>query len=398
MVVQYSYFKSEEHNINETLEKIEEIRYISYGVVNAAVISVGILGNLLTIYILHQPQFKGVTYLYFRALAISDLLCLMFTISSLHHLLYPVTINFSTAVWWSYFEMIFVNAPMSMSVLIIVCVTIDRFISVCRPADFVKVHSVHCARIGIAISTMLSVLVWIPACGLKIPLKVDQCNNSLWNEMHPNPIDENITKWTSCLRFEPTTEPWFLAYEWIRQTIVTFIPITLMIVLNSLLIKQFIKISKARFAMQRNSLHNICDDIKSSRNKFLMKKDDRNLIKLLAVITISFFITQFLSGIFNAMYTENRHDDLPFEIFRAIANDLEVLNHAMNFYLYILYIKPFRQSLKSMIKIHKISVSFISVPSNILSNIHQAVKKIKTVVKTQVTKRSKFGVAGIEQN
>ena len=61
---------------------IEDANRISYGVVSPIIITVGLAGNLATLVTLADTRkFSGRIYAYLRALAVSDLICLIFSMT-----------------------------------------------------------------------------------------------------------------------------------------------------------------------------------------------------------------------------------------------------------------------------------------------------------------------------
>ena len=61
---------------------IEDANRISYGVVSPIIITVGLAGNLATLITLADTgKFSGRIYAYLRALAVSDLICLIFSMT-----------------------------------------------------------------------------------------------------------------------------------------------------------------------------------------------------------------------------------------------------------------------------------------------------------------------------
>lgn len=318
---------------------IAQTRLVAYGVIAPVVITVGMVGNILTILLLRKPQFRGVTYTYFLALAVSDLLSLFFSISLMVHLVQVATRAYSTAVWYSYFEILFVNAPMSASVLIVVCVTVDRFFSVCRPQDFKGIHTMRHARKGIAGAVVVAFLMWLPTCMIKQPLEHDACNTTFFEP------PDNGTWWVACMM--PTLEqPWYVGYLWTRQTVVAFAPIVALVVMNVLIVKEYIQIRDRRRELDGDSSR----DPAAAEGR---RKDDKNLINLLRAVIISFFVTLVPAGVFNSMYSETLSTELEYEIFRAFANDLEILNHALNFYLYIVCSKPIRAAIREHFQVYR---------------------------------------------
>lgn len=338
---------------------VTNARFVAYGIVAPIIVSVGMLGNLLTIFILRLPQFRGVTYTYFLTLAVSDFLSLFFCISFLHHMLLQGTYLYSTAVWYSYFEQLVVNIPMSTSVLVVMCVTVDRFFSVCRPTDFKRIHTSSYARAGILSSMVIAAAVWLPTSALMKPKLSSQCETSSF--VPP----DNRTWWVACMVKDIGHNPYYIAYAWIRQTIISFIPIVVLILLNGLIVREFLRLRKKKDQMVgAGQLHGTSPT--DGR-----RRDDQHLITMLTAVMISFLITMVPAGIMNALYTKALATELDFEVFRAVANNLEMVNHALNFYLYILCSKPIREAIKTFF--HKRQGVPVSTPgSNVIEVVQQA--------------------------
>ncbi|XP_042218082.1 probable G-protein coupled receptor B0563.6 [Homarus americanus] len=371
------------HNNTED-PRVEEARYVAYGIIAPIIISVGLVGNLLTIIILRLPQFRGVTYTYFLALAISDFLSLTISISLLHHLLVEATPLYSTAVWWSYCEILFDNIPLSTSVVIVACIAIDRFFSVCRPTDFKRIHTSRYARAGILGSVILAVVIWLPVCALKEPKLYNECETSSF--VPP----DNRTWWVACMKIDIRNSFYFIAYQWIRQTIVTFVPIIVLTVSNTLIVKEFIRLRKRKDQMSGS------DQLQDNPVTESRRRNDQHLVSLLMAVMISFFITQVPSGVLGALYTDNLAGHLKFEIFRAVANNLELLNHALNFYLYVLCSKPIRDTIKYFFHQHNCLSTNFSFPE-VMEVARQPTKKSPDFVKAQVTSTTKANIVRHEQ-
>ena len=66
----------------KSAEIIEDANRISYGMVSPIIITVGLAGNLATLITLADTRkFSGRIYAYLRALAVSDLICLIFSMT-----------------------------------------------------------------------------------------------------------------------------------------------------------------------------------------------------------------------------------------------------------------------------------------------------------------------------
>lgn len=325
-------------------EAVKEVRQVAYGVVAPVILSVGLLGNILVIVLLRLPQFKGVVFSFFTALAVADLLSLGFCISPLHHVITGATLHRSTAVWYSYFELLFVGVAMSTSVLIVVCITVYRFFSVCRPAKFQRLNTPRFAWVSMAAAFGTSVVAWLPMSFVREPRTVEECQSSSFT------APDNRTWWVACLIHDTGDKGYFIAYSWIRQTVVTFLPIVAVVTLNLFTLRGFMQHRRMRHRMLNQQTSGQSSAVsKSSEEKYLMG--------LLIAVMVSFVITIVPSGVANAINTSTATSELEFVIFSAVANNLEILNHTLNFYLYILCSKPVRDTLLEYYKNHRANMA-----------------------------------------
>lgn len=77
---------------------------------------------------------------------------------------------------------------------------------------------------------------------------------------------------------------------------------------------------------------------------------ERRLVLLLVSIIVAFFITNIPAAILSLTFSDDKRKDLNFQIFRAIANNLEFLNFGLNFILYFLFSKDIRNAFTALIR------------------------------------------------
>ncbi|KAG7156989.1 G-protein coupled receptor [Homarus americanus] len=77
---------------------------------------------------------------------------------------------------------------------------------------------------------------------------------------------------------------------------------------------------------------------------------ERRLVLLLVSIIVAFFVTNIPAAILSLTFSDDKRNDLNFQIFRAIANNLEFLNFGINFILYFLFSKDIRNAFMSLLR------------------------------------------------
>jgi len=74
------------------------------------------------------------------------------------------------------------------------------------------------------------------------------------------------------------------------------------------------------------------------------------LVLVLISIVVLFVCCTTPAAVLSIMYSVQLKDDLGFQIFRALANNLELLNFALNFYIYCLCSAEIRRAFVSLFK------------------------------------------------
>ena len=113
------------------------INNIAYNYVALFIVAVGIIGNLLNLVVLTRPKLKGVMYVYLLGLAVSNLCVLVSAIPALMYITSPeCTESYAKAYFHAHLMMPLLNCFMAWSVYIIICMTVNRYISIYMPTYF----------------------------------------------------------------------------------------------------------------------------------------------------------------------------------------------------------------------------------------------------------------------
>ncbi len=122
-----------------------------------------------------------------------------------------------------------------------------------------------------------------------------------------------------------------------------FLPALILAVLNMLIIMKFRGVVKTRRLMQQGQPAAALNVASGRADRNL--DQERKLLTLLLSIIVLFFVTNIPSAILSIIYDQELEKYDSFQVFRAVANLLEMSNFALNFCMYFLCSKEFRKML-----------------------------------------------------
>ncbi|CAN7939736.1 unnamed protein product [Ixodes hexagonus] len=318
-------------------QQIDTLKFIAYGVVSFVIIALGIVGNLINLVVLTRPNLKGVIFVYLTWLATSDLLTLVVAVFSMLRLHGIQPRTYPAAFYFAHVEMPLVNALMASSVFIVVAVTVDRYWSVCLPTRYREFHNSRRAKLAIVTAYVAAGLLYVPVAFQKRPVPV-------WDE------PANRTQYVPCDNVFVSRQPVFKIYLLVKEVLVRIGPVIVVAVLNTTIIVTF-----RRFMRKRQKLMN-----NNSRDTGKLLEEQR-LVILLAAIVILFCVCMTPAAVLTVLISDDKELNYGFQLFRAIANDMEMANFAINFYVYCLCSSEIRDTFLRLFRLSKSSpdVSYI---------------------------------------
>ena len=148
-----------------------------------------------------------------------------------------------------------INSFMASSVYIIIFMTVNRYISIYKPTDFQRIHTLVNARICISLSFLCGVLLHIPLCFQNKVVFSHPCDSTTsTNTTTPIESPTNITEqacgWQSIENMLVSDTYIFKAYLVVSEIFLRVGPIVTLAILNTLIIHKFLKIAKKRQSMK----------------------------------------------------------------------------------------------------------------------------------------------------
>lgn len=298
----------------------------------------GTIGNMLTFIVYIKPKYRGRTSpTYIVMLSVLDTIMLYLGL-----LQYWILFNFApTVLTDAHCKGMFfmVNFIGNYSHWIIVLFTVDRFLAVCFPVQSVNFRTLRRAVIAIIV---------IGSIGFVKNLHYLWTTDFFYNES---------TGTAACAFGLRRKNKWVSIYQVFEVTVSSILPFAIILVMNSLIIRE-IRFRKKLFwtAFLRNRIHSISagainDPSTSSCTK--NKSFDYPLTKILVSVSMLFVFTTCPLLVFRLYFAKiDITNDLArisrYNMWHHVWHKLWYTNNGVNFFLYSVFSKIFRQDLKTI--------------------------------------------------
>lgn len=290
------------------------------------VVGVGLLGNVVTIVVLTRRRMRSSTNVYLTALAVSDLLYLMFvfTLSFMH---YPSIHEPSFQWYWHYygFGIWFTDATTYTSIWLTVSFTVERYIAVCHPMRGQLICTESRAR-----KVIVLVYAFCFVTTVTTPLEYEAIEIQDPNDNSTQIFSLNFTKMSH-------NKTYRTVFYWFTTVTFVFIPLILLGIFNSFLIHAVHKSQQQRCRMTQVEQS---DSIQTQENKIT--------ITLIAVV-ILFMVCQIptaITLIYN-LFHQPPTNSVEENIGRGLGNIfnfLVTINASCNFMLYCALSDKYRRT------------------------------------------------------
>lgn len=338
------------HNREDCIDK-DDLYLYTYGVAIPFIASLGIIGNIVSTSVLwiNSHYFSSPSYVYLRWLTVADLLVMIFSI--------PLSITrvvgdeFSIkiiAIYSAHLSLYLINSLLSTSNLLVLCLTIERFLSICHPRSVNPKLGIGGYRFNALIVvgiTVYSFLLQVPEIFSKTVEEVEP-ETSVNSTVGVTEIAYKVTHNTSLY-----DSGWYtFAWAWFRETTVKVIPILVIGVLNPLILRKYNRQKRVRNSMSSSQ----------SGEGQVNYRNERRLTVLLGGACVTFLVCTTPSAIVTIMYTEETAKHFGFQVFMSVANCLELTNNALNFYVYTIASSDFRHQLRKVFCISRVGASAVA--------------------------------------
>ncbi|KAI6224310.1 G-PROTEIN-RECEP-F1-2 domain-containing protein [Aphelenchoides fujianensis] len=303
----------------ESQISVSRLNRITYGWIAPVIISVGVIGDVLTVATADAPTpppFRH--HLHFTHVSVVPMIMWLLDIR---------LCSKSSAFYYAHVGFPLANALMGASVWIVVFLTFSQYMAVCQPFHQGFLRKRRMCFWLFALAYIFSFCIYAPWATKKT---VHQVPPGLLN-----------CPYVICDR---KIEPWFQIYEWIREFLTRVFPFLLVAYLNAKILITYKSTKKDR--MKR--LAHTCKTKNGATEK--SEQEERRLFALLFAIIVVFFVCTIPAAPLTIFVADDRAQNLTFQIIRATINLMEFTKFALNFYFYCLINPDIRRICIQMIQ------------------------------------------------
>ncbi|XP_060519674.1 probable G-protein coupled receptor B0563.6 [Cylas formicarius] len=307
--------------------RIENLRRYSYGVALPSICLLGIIGNIFNLIVLTRKNMRGTAYIYMRGYSAAALLAILFALPFawrvLVHREHGHWENIIPAFYFAHLELFLGNGCLGIGVMMLLALTLERYVSVCHPGYARPILGSPIR--AVVLIPLLTFVLYIP---FMFRSYVKTCRL----------LPEGNVIYQRTENTDYVTHPLYSVYKVSLEFIFKVIPIVLLAALNLRILVVYRKSCEKRRKMTISRTSSGEEDPR----KFA---EERRLVLLLGSTSILFLVCVTPMVILNVTLSDLNLMKYPYQVFRAIANLLEVANYSITFYIYCLFSEDFRNTL-----------------------------------------------------
>ncbi|XP_048515816.1 probable G-protein coupled receptor B0563.6 [Athalia rosae] len=308
--------------------RIATLTRISYGIILPSICCLGIIGNILNLVVLTRRNMRGTAYIYMRGYSAAALLAILFCIPfALRVLIHKETgrwSNWAQAFYHAHLELFLGNGCLGVGVMMLLALTVERYVSVCHPGQHTRplCGPPHLTVVLIPLATFV---VYLPSVfrGEITKCQVPPAGPLIYQKR------ENVLFLHSLF---------YQVYKIVLEVVFKVAPTILLAGFNLRIMIVYRKSCERRRRMTLSRTVSNDEDPRTFA-------EERRLVLLLGSTSILFLVCVSPMVILNVTLSETNLSLYPYQVFRALANLLEVINYSITFYIYCLFSEDFRNTL-----------------------------------------------------
>ncbi|XP_017482808.1 PREDICTED: probable G-protein coupled receptor B0563.6, partial [Rhagoletis zephyria] len=237
--------------------------------------------------------------------------------------------EFGPAFYTAHLELFLGNGCLGVGVMMLLVLTIERYVSVCHPGFSRPVMGPP--GIVVFLTTLVTFIIYTPSVfrGVLVKCILQTDGNYVYFRRDNNEFLKTL---------------FYSVYKVMLEVIFKLIPTVLIAGLNMRIMLVYRKTCQRRREMLISRSHCMRDE---DPRKFA---EERRLFLLLGSTSILFLVCVSPMAIVHMTIASEVLPSFSFQVFRALANLMELANYSITFYIYCLFSEDFRNTLIRTIK------------------------------------------------
>ncbi|CAH1161881.1 unnamed protein product [Phyllotreta striolata] len=320
------FLSDDQPDLNED-PRIETLRRYSYAFALPSICFLGIIGNIFNLIVLTRRNMRGPAYIYMRGYSGAALLAICFALPFAWRVLVhreqghweqPLS-----AYYFAHLELFLGNGCLGVGVLMLLALTLERYVSVCHPG-----HARPILGSPIRVVTVIPLITLILYIPNLFRNRVRTCQF----------LPKGIIIYQRVEDTEYLMSPLYSVYKVILEFIYKVLPVILLAALN---LRILIVYRRSCDKRRKMTLSRKCSGEEDPK-KFA---EERRLVLLLGSTSILFLVCVTPMVLLNVTLSDANLVYYPYQVFRAVANLLEITNYSITFYIYCSFSEDFRNTL-----------------------------------------------------
>ncbi|XP_055915039.1 probable G-protein coupled receptor B0563.6 [Eupeodes corollae] len=313
--------------------RTDALRELSYGIVLPIICALGIIGNVLNLIVLTRRNMRGTAYIYMRGYSAAALLAIVFAIPFSIRILIHKDLGqweeFGPAFYTAHLELFLGNGCLGVGVMMLLILTIERYVSVCHPGYIRPVMGPP--RMTVILIPVVTFFIYLPSVFRGELIKcVLQADGTFVYFRREN------SEFLSTL--------FYSVYKVMLEVLFKLVPTVLIAGFNLRIMIVYRQTCERRRKMILSRTTCFKDD---DPRKFA---EERRLFLLLGSTSVLFLVCVSPMAILHMTIAQEYLSSFSFQVFRALANLMELTNYSITFYIYCLFSEDFRNTLMRTIK------------------------------------------------
>ncbi|XP_049958263.1 probable G-protein coupled receptor AH9.1, partial [Schistocerca serialis cubense] len=228
------------------------------------------------------------------------------------------------AFYHAHLELFLGNACLGVGVMMLLALTVERYVSVCRPGRARALSGPP--RLPVVLIPLLTFAAYMPtAFRWRLSACTDPSTGGLLYRRVANHLLEGSLLYD--------------VYKVALELVFKVCPTLLLAALNLRIMLVY------RRSCERRRRMTLCRSASSDHDDTRHFAEERRLVLLLGSTSILFLVCVSPMVILNVTLSQGNLSRFPYQVFRAVANLLEVTNYSLTFYIYCLFSEDFRATL-----------------------------------------------------